>query len=320
VRPDSPPPATILARNSLLGRELVGLVEALGRAGVPVVVLKGPVLARRLGMRPDDRLIVDNDILVRRMDAPRAARVLSELGYQALDQRSLRTDLDNDFQHMMVRAHSSGSALLAELHWRGFSPFHFTLPDDVLWNELVSFDFDGTRVSVLAQELELLHIAAHFTQHRLGEPRVLKTLGRAWSLWHGSSDLGKLRRLASEGQLLHAFDYALHAAWALGHASAPPPWAPTGRARALAGVLPPERLNEIRPDKDYARMLLSFMLVRPGKAALQLARSAFPTPAKMRAIHGPVSPAELVGLYAARPLRPLARSLGWRPQRESRPE
>jgi hypothetical protein len=59
------------------------LTSALERSGVPVVALKGPIMARELYGDPGLRVTTDIDLLVRPADFPGAIRLLSEEGYTA---------------------------------------------------------------------------------------------------------------------------------------------------------------------------------------------------------------------------------------------
>lgn len=91
ARTDTPPPPGVdlpaeAARARLRFRwmeaSLRELVSGLDAADVPVVVFKGPPLARRLYEEPSERPSGDLDLLVAPADRPAAESVLRELGYR----------------------------------------------------------------------------------------------------------------------------------------------------------------------------------------------------------------------------------------------
>ena len=301
-----------LAKNLLLEQEQMDLVQAFESAGVPVIVLKGMPLIRRLGLSPAERPLADNDFLVRERDLNMAYRVLTGRGYTSPGGRPLEADVGVG-QHALVRRHKAGAPLVAEIHWRAFAPLLFDVPEDLVWSHTEWQRVGDTQLRVLDRELTLLHTAAHFVQHAFGEPRILRTLGRAWTLWRDAVDLPKLEALARETGTLAAVDFALAAAAALGYTESAPRFGSL-QARVLRRVLPPERLLEPRPYPDYTRMGLIAVLIAPGRAARSLFMATFPPPVRMRAIYGELTTFELLASYASRPFRPVLRKLGVRPR------
>ncbi len=114
-----------VARSLLLVRDLVDLVELLGRHGIPVVPFKGPALAESLYGNAALRECVDLDILIRRRDVPEAIRTLVSAGY--MDGKQLTPAQQNDFVATQYEyPFLSPSGILVELQWR-IVPRYFSL-------------------------------------------------------------------------------------------------------------------------------------------------------------------------------------------------
>ena len=63
------------------------VLEALNRAGIPVILLKGSVL-RRVYPRPDWRQMCDLDLFVGEKNLPAAAGILASLGFRAIEDKN----------------------------------------------------------------------------------------------------------------------------------------------------------------------------------------------------------------------------------------
>jgi hypothetical protein len=159
-------------RNLLLMAELLRLLEDFGRAGVPVVPFKGPVLAMTVYGDLGLREFFDLDLLLRPSDVPRAREVLRARGYLP------RFELTPAQERVLLRRHyelpfvHAGDGTVVELQWR-IGPRHFALPLDVdhLRRPLVYPTLLGHKVPSLAPEDLLLILCVHGTKHlwrRLG--------------------------------------------------------------------------------------------------------------------------------------------------------
>lgn len=98
-----------LALDALTGH-LVGKLEA---AGIPVLALKGPLLARRLHGDEGMRATNDLDLLVERGALSAATEVLEGVGYRV--ERGLH--VSDPELHLTLRA-ASGRLTRIDLHWR----------------------------------------------------------------------------------------------------------------------------------------------------------------------------------------------------------
>ena len=101
------------AKNLMIGRQIQTAIDALTEAGIPVILMKGPALARTVYPDPALRLSSDIDLLVKPKDIPRAERVLEGLGYSCLA-RNFENLRNEDHHDIFI---PPGKGLPIELHW-----------------------------------------------------------------------------------------------------------------------------------------------------------------------------------------------------------
>ena len=166
-------------------------VEALRRAGVRSVVLKGPSIARWLYADGSPRPYGDSDLLVSPADLEPASRALESLGYALLfDDRTAPTA---DAHHLVWRREGSDPKI--ELHWRLAG---VRAPSEMAWRRLS----DGTERALLAgAEVEFLgmpartlHLALHARQDGVERAKPLEDLRRGVRLvdeddWRAAAEL-----------------------------------------------------------------------------------------------------------------------------------
>jgi hypothetical protein len=298
------------AWNLVLESELRRIVGALENRGINVIVLKGLPLMDRIGESIDGRALADNDMLVRRVDAPRACRVLFDLGYESVDCRTIERQLDLDFQYRLTRRMTGGGSVAAELHWNAFPPTLYPVPEAILWSRTEQHDLGGMTVTVFDKPLTLLHLAGHFEQHAFSDLRILGTFARAWSLWKEEIDVPALVRLARETGLACVLEYALLSARDLGLLTEPMPEIGSRRVALLRRLLPARRLGEPPPQVSYGRRLLALLLADPRGILGWLRVLLFPPLETMAVILRRPLSRWLYIRYLTRPLRPVGRILG----------
>lgn len=252
--------------------------------------------------------MIDNDIMVHRLDATQAVEVLSEIGYRPLPFRRLESDLKIDFQFPMTRQTLHGQPVTVDLHWNAFPPTLFPVEEELLWRRVEKLELDDTTIEVFDKAMTLVHLASHFVQHRLASPRILDDLAAGWNLWHQDIDEEDLLDLARQTGVIHALDFALSAAAELEVLDTPLPRIGSAKAARLRRVLPAKRLFEKPSRKSYHRAALSLLLVNPIRIPGWLRQEVFPPIDRMAAIYGqPITP-RLYLRYLERPFRPLSRS------------
>lgn len=308
-RPTAPLHAVV--RNLLLEEELRCIVQEFDRQAIQLVVLKGIPLALRLFGAIDCRVMMDNDLLVRRTDAPRALRCLRALGYRSIDCRTLGRQLDVDYQYRLLRPLPGGVRVHAELHWNAFPEDLFPFPEALLWEHCEPFDCGSTpSIAVFDRPLTLVHLAAHFALSDFAVPSILVDVAQAWNLWYADSDPGEAIELADRTGLIHVLDFALLAAADLGLLAGDPPAIRSPRARRLRRFLPARDLAVERPAHDYGRKAAVAMLAEPRRIPRWLWKMAFPPLENLAAIEKSAPGRMLCVRYLTRPPGVALRALG----------
>jgi hypothetical protein len=166
---------------------LAELAGALGAARLPVVALKGPLLAERLYPRPADRHSVDLDLLVAERDLDGALAVLTASGWDR--ERGPLAEYSRRHHHHLQLLRPGASPL--ELHFRARVGFGTVYPSEdlIARGRRCGWPIDCPLL-VLSPEDEFLYLAVHAAGHgfsRLMWLYDLKLLLRAepaldWSL------------------------------------------------------------------------------------------------------------------------------------------
>jgi len=164
------------------------VVSALAEAGIPTIALKGLALAEWLYDHIGQRPMTDIDLLVQPGDVPKAAGVLSGLGYRpqhgtlsgeigAHFQASIWPSAHQRAKHWQLRHRRAGVDCLLELHW---TLEHAGHSDRLaaLWRNSRETRVAGVRCRQLGPEDELVHLLAHFGLHGFGPLLWLSDLDR----------------------------------------------------------------------------------------------------------------------------------------------
>ena len=141
--------------------ELRGLAGILGDAGVRWLVLKGPVLAQVVYLRPGARTYDDVDVLVHPDDLAEAVTALEADGYVVLDRnwalvaRTARGEISVE----------SPSGMTIDLHWHPVNDARVraSLQVDVcaMVDRRIVVDVDGLTVPTLDRPDTVLYVALH---------------------------------------------------------------------------------------------------------------------------------------------------------------
>lgn len=308
----APSPATL--RDLALAAELDRLAAAFSDAGVDLVVLKGVPLTLELHGALGGRHMVDNDLLVRRRDATRAALLLRELGYRDRPDRSFESELAHGHEFAFVRS-DVAPTLVVDLHWAPWDHHRHPFEESALWARTRWYLLrGGTRVRVLDPAMTVVHLAGHYAQHRFAEPRIIDDLARAWERWDGPAMRAEIDALARAVGLAAALAYGLGVAARCGKIDGH--GVRVGRRVQLVQRLWPH--GRSRPHSanrpDHLGMGLSLLLLPPRSALRSLRAMAFPPVDTVGDLRSRPPSVRRTVRYVLRPLRPLGRRLGLTPR------
>jgi hypothetical protein len=137
--------------------ELAGrLPRSLERSGLPVLVLKGPPLARRYYGALDARESADLDLLIRPRDGSRAHTALAELGFARRSRTPLGVAVTLRFVHALDYV---GEAGVVDLHWALDRHPSLRLDSEAPWRAARREPLGGADVAVPSDDVELLALA-----------------------------------------------------------------------------------------------------------------------------------------------------------------
>lgn len=180
------------ARNAM--SNIVRTIEAvhlLERARIPVIVLKGPLLASRLYGDYGLRVCGDVDLLVRSNDLLRAAHAFSAAGYHhhtILDARSLARHCK--LEHDVAFVHPNDDTLI-ELHGKVAQPhYSYRVNLGEWWAARQTVRVAGVELEVLSPEHTYLLAAMHAARHQ-------------WARLDLIGDLAAFRPMVLDRQLIH---------------------------------------------------------------------------------------------------------------------
>ncbi|MGB5136194.1 MAG: nucleotidyltransferase family protein [Prochlorococcaceae cyanobacterium] len=157
------------------------VLEALQRAGVRTLVLKGTLLAHTVYATPQQRVRVDTDLLVPTEQHSAAEQVFRDLGLEPVSPLSANVI---DAQKAWC-GEVAGARVLLDLHWHLFNNpvFADLLSFEELWQRRQEFWMGGFMASGLGSGDALLHAALHYFVHHVGQDRPALWLLDGDLLW-----------------------------------------------------------------------------------------------------------------------------------------
>lgn len=283
-------------------------VDALGRRGLPALLLKGPALAERLYGDVSARLYEDLDLLVPRDRLPEAAAVLEEAGWRPTSPPPVGTPARPG------RTLVSPGGVECELHGAAFDRYHALplafadLRPDAAPARRYGGGARGNEALRPGRADELLYLLAHGGKHRW--VRLGWVADVAAYLDTQPVDAGRLRERAQRRGALRLVRAGLGVANRLLDAPVPPQIGVAADPRAgaladrVAGDLRRRLAGEAGPEPSGPRRLLFWLRARErGRDRARVAGRLLVCP--NRADHGAVAlPDGLGALYRlVRPLR-----------------
>jgi hypothetical protein len=174
------------------------------RAGLPVLWLKGLILADRLYGRFEARHCGDLDLMIDPSEIPRAEELLTRLGFE----RYRPAEAGKEF-HPLAAHHSMWCALvlpdwllIVELHHRLSAPSKCQPAVADLLRRSRVVEFHGEELRVLSLEDELLILCLHAHHHNFALLRCLMDVAEFVRRFHDQIDWPMLIQRARENRCL----------------------------------------------------------------------------------------------------------------------
>ena len=167
--------------------DLRRLDEALRTAGIPYLVLKGPILAHTVYPEPAMRTMLDLDLLLHDADLERATKTLEELGYRVPEHFAGTTTNPGDTPPMIDT--KFGSAVL-ELHTVLDSMPHGDSSADAAWAGARRVPIGhGVELPTLGRDEFFAHVVMHVSRHHRFEGELRSLLDVALFLQSDEASL-----------------------------------------------------------------------------------------------------------------------------------
>jgi hypothetical protein len=289
------------ARHLVFSRELGRLLQAFGREQLPVIPLKGPVLAEMLYPHPALRPYTDLDLLIPREALISVDGLLQRLGYQRVaDDHSWNFDTTYD----RATLYEGPGSIHVDLHWSLLSDPRFSWNESdglIVWKRAIEIPLGGGRASGLCPEDLLLYLAMHLAVHHgLAGLLWYWDLARLLERWGEKLDWETIVERASRWRVRTALYFALLGCERFFGPSAP--HAVMSRLRARGPRAAALRWLVRRCDTEQLKRLehlIALLLVDRTRDVIgSLTRVLFPSPAWLRARYEGAASCVLAGYLA----------------------
>jgi hypothetical protein len=229
-----------LFRNIILSDELMKVLSAFGQQGIPVISLKGIVLAEMLYQNPALRTMSDIDIMVPPEKLPQAKSLLLGLGYRQLVPKQTW----KHYFHEAPYCKEAQVPIIIELHWNLGDPRLMTVPQQEIWNRAQHSKIVGETALVLSLEDTLLFLSNHLFKH---DNNLLRSL----------CDITELLKKYHD---VVGWDYFVNSArsWQIEM----PAYCSLALAREFLGAPVPESAIAVLKPGAFRQRLLNFLLER----------------------------------------------------------
>ena len=293
-------------RNQTLAEELVRVLKLLDAAGVPVITLKGVVLAESLYGDDALRICADLDLLIHPKDLAVSLRLLRAEGYidRLCGPFLIRLLASYGKDCLLLREHEKARYSLqvhCGLIWGG--PAERQLLAEI-WSAAATRPFHGAPAVAMSAEWEFLYLALHAARHGMFPFKWLVDLD--WMSARAAIDWQSVKELAVRFGWESTIHSSLAACALLLDTPIPEPFAAARRAA-------PPRLftSDPGPLQTFRETLFNLRLLPefPRRMQFLAIRLLVPTPADCEWIRLPSS---LFLLYCLlRPWRLLWKVAGW---------
>ncbi|HET6372529.1 MAG TPA: nucleotidyltransferase family protein [Candidatus Polarisedimenticolia bacterium] len=175
---------SVRASQTMLFSRFQDLSACLARAGVPFIVHKGGALAVVAYPRPEDRPMVDIDVIFRPTEWERVRDALSAAGYRLPPGARQEFWLENYFNLSVMSPGDPPSHF--DLHWSLTQEGRYHVATEDLFSRAVPFEMGSTSLLRLGDEDLLLslflHLAYHYFEARLLWLYDMKLIIERWRI------------------------------------------------------------------------------------------------------------------------------------------
>lgn len=187
-----------------LTREMGVICEKFNENDLPLIVLKGPVLAISLYGDISRRTSKDLDVFVDVYDINKSMDILMELGYEMKDEQLLNNWLSKT--HHLSFFHP-GHHVQIELHWRLNPNLGGTPTFKEFWNRKNEISISNQTCYYLGNEDLLLYLSEHGSRHGWSRLRWLMDIDRL--LKYHTINFERLQQILNQYRVKHYVQQAI---------------------------------------------------------------------------------------------------------------
>ena len=202
---------TATARTLLAGQQIQAVTRAMKEAGVPIILLKGPALARTVYPDPTLRQSSDIDMIVLPDAIPAAEAVLEDLGYTC----PAKIFHIYPYADHHEKFFPKGKGLRLQLHWATANEFGLFSEDwlDAAFSRRISVHADGVSFDTFCPADQLLYLVFHDAfQHRTIRLDWIGDIARVMHQIHSREEWEELVRQSVENNVRIPLEHCLAAA------------------------------------------------------------------------------------------------------------
>lgn len=181
-------------RNQMLFHAVAGVLAALNRADIRVILLKGAALATRHYRDAALRPMGDFDFMVHRDEALEAFAVLQQLGWNWAETMPQTQALWCSYAAKFRNARGQE----VDVHWHLLPEGRQADADAAIWAGAREIDFQGVRVQCANPSDLLLHVCAHGAVNDVVPP--IRWIADAWTIINHSPEPLDWERLVALAQ------------------------------------------------------------------------------------------------------------------------
>jgi len=242
---------TSTARTLLAGQQIQAVTRAMKEANVPIILLKGPALARTVYPDPSLRQSSDIDMIVQPHTIPAAEAVLEKLGYTC----PAKIFHIYPYADHHEKFFPPKKGLRLQLHWATANEFGLFSDDwlDRAFSRRITVTSGGVSFDTFCPADQLLYLVFHDAfQHRTIRLDWIGDIARVMQQIHSRAEWEELIRQAARNNVRIPLEHCLAAAsfWS---------GAPLPKGAGEFSAWPAPSAGEVRLQKKFSRARLFFI-------------------------------------------------------------